>query len=38
MTKRFVAAVLDHSPSIGVRGEFTRDYLRGLGFGDEHVR
>ncbi len=38
VTKRFVAAVLDHSPSIGVRGEFTRDYLRGLGFGDEHVK
>ena len=38
VTKRFVAAVLDRSPSIGVRGEFTRDYLKGLGFGDEHVR
>ena len=37
-TKRFVAAVLDRSPSIGVRGEFTRDYLKNLGFGDEHVR
>ena len=37
-TKRFVAAVLDRSPSIGVRGEFTRNYLKNLGFGDEHVR
>jgi hypothetical protein len=37
-TKRFVSAVLEHSPSIGVRGEFTRNYLRGLGFGDEHVK
>jgi hypothetical protein len=37
-TKRFVSAVLDRSPSIGVRGEFTRDFLRSLGFGDEHVR
>jgi len=36
-TARFVRAVLDRSSSIGVRGEFTRDYLRGLGFGDEHV-
>ena len=35
---RFVRAVLDRSPSIGVRGEFTRDYLAGLGFGDEHVQ
>jgi len=29
---------LDHSPSIGVRGERTRDYLNSLGFGDEHVK
>lgn len=36
-TRRFVRAVLERSPSIGVRGEFTRDYLRSLGFGDEHV-
>jgi hypothetical protein len=35
--RRFVRAVLDRSPSIGVRGEFTRNYLRELGFGDEHV-
>ena len=38
VTKRFVASVLDRSPSIGVRGEFTRDYLKNLGFGDEHIR
>jgi hypothetical protein len=31
-TERFVRAVLERSPSIGVRGEFTRDYLHGLGF------
>ena len=37
-TTRFVRAVLDHSPSIGVRGERTRDYLNSLGFGDEHVK
>ena len=36
-TKRFVSAVLDRSPSIGVRGEFTRKFLKDLGFGDEHV-
>lgn len=35
--KRFVRAVLNHSASIGVRGEFTREYLATLGFGDEHV-
>ena len=33
-TTRFVRAVLNHSPSIGVRGEQTRDYLQSLGFGD----
>jgi hypothetical protein len=37
-TTRFVRAVLNHSPSIGVRGEHTRDYLQSLGFGDEHVK
>ena len=37
-TTRFVRAVLDRSPSIGVRGERTRDYLNSLGFGDEHVK
>jgi len=35
--KRFVGAVLDRSGSIGVRGEFTRDYLRGLGFSDSGI-
>lgn len=30
--KAFVGAILDRSASIGVRGEFTRDYLIGLGF------
>jgi hypothetical protein len=37
-TTRFVRAVLNHSPSIGVRGEHTRDYLKSLGFGDEHIK
>jgi hypothetical protein len=32
--KRFVRAVLDRSPSIGVRGEFTERYLTGLGFSE----
>lgn len=31
---RFVRAVLEKSPSIGVRGEFTAQYLAGLGFTD----
>jgi hypothetical protein len=35
--KRFLTTVLDHSSTIGVRGETTRDYLASLGFGDEHV-
>lgn len=35
--KAFVSAVLDRSPSIGVRGELTNDYLRGLGFRDVEV-
>jgi len=35
--QRFVNAVLERSGSIGVRGEFTRDYLAQLGYGDEHV-
>lgn len=34
---RFVRAVLDRSPSIGVRGELTERYLRGLGFTDVDV-
>ena len=37
-TTRFVRAVLNRSPSIGVRGEQTRDYLKSLGFGDEHIK
>ncbi|GAA2234890.1 polysaccharide pyruvyl transferase family protein [Rarobacter faecitabidus] len=35
--KSFVSAVLDHGPTIGVRGEFTRDYLISLGFSDSDV-
>lgn len=34
---RFVRAVLDRSPSIGVRGEYTERYLNGLGFSDVDV-
>ena len=34
---RFVGAVLDRSPSIGVRGEFTQQYLERLGFSDVEV-
>ncbi|MER6501428.1 polysaccharide pyruvyl transferase family protein [Streptomyces sp. NPDC001455] len=33
----FVSAVLDHSASIGVRGEFTERYLRDMGFRDVDV-
>jgi len=32
VVKDFVSAVLDRSASIGVRGEFTEQYLKGLGF------
>jgi Polysaccharide pyruvyl transferase len=35
--RAFVDAVLDRSPSIGVRGELTADYLRGLGYRDVEV-
>ena len=35
--KAFVRAVLDRSPSIGVRGEYTQDYLNQLGFKDVEV-
>ncbi len=35
--RRFVGAVLDHGPSIGVRGEFTAEYLSSLGFRDIEV-
>ncbi|GAA2750365.1 polysaccharide pyruvyl transferase family protein [Amnibacterium kyonggiense] len=34
---RFVRAVLERSPSIGVRGEFTERYLKSLGFSDVEV-
>jgi len=33
----FVGAVLDRSATIGVRGEFTAEYLNGLGFEDVEV-
>ncbi len=36
-TKAFVAAVLDRSASIGVRGERTAQYLRSLGFPESTV-
>lgn len=36
--RRFVRAVLDRSGSIGVRGEFTKDYLTDLGFSDDEVQ
>ncbi|GAA3548306.1 hypothetical protein AFL01nite_26350 [Aeromicrobium flavum] len=36
-TRRFVRAVLDRGPSIGVRGDFTREYLVGLGFDEDRV-
>ena len=35
--KAFVKAVLDRSASIGVRGEYTQDYLQKLGFRDVEV-
>ena len=35
--RRFVSAVLDRSPSIGVSGESTQRYLRHLGFRDVEV-
>ncbi|MFD5639850.1 polysaccharide pyruvyl transferase family protein [Streptomyces sp. NPDC127077] len=35
--REFVSAVLDHSASIGVRGEFTEKYLRDMGFNDVEV-
>jgi hypothetical protein len=31
--RQFVAAILDRSTTIGVRGEFTHEYLKRLGFG-----
>ncbi|MCQ9129791.1 MULTISPECIES: polysaccharide pyruvyl transferase family protein [Streptomyces] len=35
--RAFCAAVLDHSASIGVRGEFTEKYLNDMGFRDVEV-
>ena len=35
--KRFAAAVLDRSASIGVRGELTASYLETLGFADTEI-
>ena len=35
--RRFCSAVLDRSPSIGVRGEVTERYLKGLGFDDVEI-
>jgi hypothetical protein len=35
--RQFVTAVLDRSASIGVRGECTEQYLKGLGFRDVEV-
>ncbi|MFJ4684867.1 polysaccharide pyruvyl transferase family protein [Streptomyces sp. NPDC091377] len=35
--RAFVSAVLDHSASIGVRGEFTERYLKDMGFRDVEV-
>ncbi|MEV0638205.1 polysaccharide pyruvyl transferase family protein [Streptomyces sp. NPDC050619] len=35
--KRFASAVLERSASIGVRGELTAGYLKGLGFRDSDV-
>jgi len=35
--RAFLSAVLDRGPSIGVRGELTAEYVRGLGFRDVEV-
>jgi len=37
-TDEFMRAVLDRAPSVGVRGERTAEFLKALGYGDEHVR
>jgi len=37
VVRAFVGAVLERSASIGVRGEFTKKYLMGLGFPDDTV-
>lgn len=36
-SKRFIKAVLNHSASVGVRGEITQKYLNHLGFNDIDV-
>lgn len=36
--RRFTAAVLDRSPSVGVRGEYTADLLVHLGFDESQIR
>lgn len=33
----FISAVLDHSPALGVRGQFTYDYLTDMGFDDVEI-
>ena len=38
VVQRFINAVLDRSSSMGVRGEFTAEYMKNLGYGEEHVR
>lgn len=35
--RRFVAAVLEHSAVIGVRGQYTHDYIKELGFGASNI-
>ena len=35
--RRFVAAVLEHSASIGVRGEYTKSYIQSLGFAESNI-
>lgn len=32
--KAFIGSILDRSPAVGVRGEYTQDYLKQLGFKD----
>lgn len=36
-SRRFISAVLDHSNSIGVRGEITQRYFRHLGFPEDRI-
>jgi hypothetical protein len=38
IVQRFMNAVLDRSARVGVRGENTRQFLRSLGYHDEHVQ